>query len=382
MRPKVLYANSRANNVKQTLKPKATRTRTMKRIYLVFTRDFDQCLHELIRQLLLDDCKKLWGASISDQIIHFTGRSSQWLRYEEDMQALKKYFVKKSMDDPLFSEETQEKFIRSVHELRAFLDIDPATVKDRPAHLHELLRLFRVMYPIYPPALFVPGPWRQEFVAAHGKTADAVLKRLEHSRHESEGVVKETGSYLRRWLEPLLEKKGYPRQYVRLLTLAEVQIFVQESTLPAVSELDIRAKGFVHYQGTLIPTTDFNAFLCGQGLFVSEEKPSESIFRGTVASPGPVLRGRVQIIMNSYDADAFNAGSILVTPMTSPEYLPAMKTAKAIVTDEGGLTCHAAIVSRELGVPCVIGTKSATAVLKDGDEIELNATTGTIRKLL
>jgi len=67
--------------------------------------------------------------------------------------------------------------------------------------------------------------------------------------------------------------------------------------------------------------------------------------------------------------------------MTSPEFLPAMKKAKAIITDEGGVTCHAAIVSRELNIPCVIGTKVATKSLKDGDLVEVDTHQGIIRKI-
>lgn len=353
----------------------------MKKIFRVFTRDFDQCLLERIRMLLLNDCATLWGKSISDQIIHFNGRAGVWWRYVDDMQALKAHFVAKALTDPLFSDSVQTRFVQSVAALRQFLQIDPAAAN--PAeHFRRLDGLFSAMYPYYPVALFVPGPWRQDFIAAHGKAADGVLKRLENSRHASEGVVKETGLYLRRWLEPLLKNKGYLKQYVRLLTLAEVETFVKDGTLPAKVELEKRSKGFVHYQGTLIPTTDFDAFLRQHGLIVTGEASTDAaLIKGTVASTGPVLRGRVQIVMNSYDAATFKAGGILVTPMTSPEYLSAMKASLGIITDEGGLTCHAAITARELGVPCIIGTKVATKMLKDGDVVEMNATDGTIRKL-
>ncbi len=67
--------------------------------------------------------------------------------------------------------------------------------------------------------------------------------------------------------------------------------------------------------------------------------------------------------------------------MTHPEFLSLMKQASAIVTDEGGVTCHAAIVARELGIPCVIGTKMATKVLKDGDEVEVDADKGIVKRM-
>lgn len=72
-------------------------------------------------------------------------------------------------------------------------------------------------------------------------------------------------------------------------------------------------------------------------------------------------------------------GDILVSPMTTSAFMPAIKKATAIVTDEGGITCHAAIVSRELNTPCIIGTKIATQVLKDGDIVEVDANKGIVR---
>ncbi len=74
-------------------------------------------------------------------------------------------------------------------------------------------------------------------------------------------------------------------------------------------------------------------------------------------------------------------GDILICPMTLPDYLPAMKKAKAIVTDEGGLTSHAAIIARELGKVCIVGTKEATRTFKTGDLVEVDANKGVIRML-
>lgn len=88
-----------------------------------------------------------------------------------------------------------------------------------------------------------------------------------------------------------------------------------------------------------------------------------SILTGTSASPG-IASGPVKIIMTAAEIGKVNAGDVLVAPMTSPDFVPAMKKAVAIVTDQGGQTSHAAIVSRELGIPCVVGTKMATKELK------------------
>jgi pyruvate,water dikinase len=76
-----------------------------------------------------------------------------------------------------------------------------------------------------------------------------------------------------------------------------------------------------------------------------------------------------------------NQGDILVAQTTSPEYMALCKLAGAIVTDQGGMLSHAAIVSRELGIPCIVGTKTATKIFKDGDMLEVDANFGVVKKI-
>lgn len=115
---------------------------------------------------------------------------------------------------------------------------------------------------------------------------------------------------------------------------------------------------------------------------VQKVQSSKEIIReikGLAANPG-FTRGTVKIILDvSLDSHKFNNGDILVTSMTRPEFISFMKRASAFITDEGGITCHAAIISRELGKPCIIGTKIATQILKDGDIIEVDANKGIIK---
>ena len=107
-----------------------------------------------------------------------------------------------------------------------------------------------------------------------------------------------------------------------------------------------------------------------------EQKPD---IVGEAASPG-VATGVVAIIKSPKEINRVREGHLLVTSMTTPDFVPAMKKVKGIITDKGGQTSHAAIVSRELGVPCVVGTKTATKDLKEGDIVTLNGTTGQIWK--
>lgn len=105
----------------------------------------------------------------------------------------------------------------------------------------------------------------------------------------------------------------------------------------------------------------------------------EVILTGDPASPG-IGQGEVVIVDKASEIDRVKKGQVLVTSMTAPDFVPAMKRASAIVTDLGGLTSHAAIVSRELGVPCIVGTKTATQLLKEGQEIIVNGESGKIWK--
>jgi len=106
---------------------------------------------------------------------------------------------------------------------------------------------------------------------------------------------------------------------------------------------------------------------------------SETI-SGTVASKGSA-EGRAVIVKDRSELRKVGQGDILITPLTTPDLIMAMKKAAAIVTDLGGMTSHAAIVARELKKPCIIGTKIATQVLHDGDLVEVDAEKGVVRVL-
>ncbi len=113
---------------------------------------------------------------------------------------------------------------------------------------------------------------------------------------------------------------------------------------------------------------------------VHKQAGNSEVIEGTAVSPG-LVRGVVKVVTSYDEVDLVGVGEILVTEMTMPSFGPAMKKAVAIVTDEGGITCHAAIVAREMNKPCIIGTKIATQVLKDGDMVEVDADRGVVRVL-
>lgn len=111
---------------------------------------------------------------------------------------------------------------------------------------------------------------------------------------------------------------------------------------------------------------------------VKVDVEEDAEIKGTVASMGEPITGIVKVLIEPKDFDKFNKGDILVAPETTPDFVPAMKLAAAIVTDRGGITSHASIVSRELGIPCIIGTSIGTQVLKDGVKVRVDTTSGRV----
>ncbi|RJR31059.1 hypothetical protein C4569_03410 [Candidatus Parcubacteria bacterium] len=110
-----------------------------------------------------------------------------------------------------------------------------------------------------------------------------------------------------------------------------------------------------------------------------KEKKGE--LSGVVVSIGKKVTGRARIVTSAKNIRLVKKGEILVATMTSPDYVIGMRKAAAVVTDEGGMTSHAAIVSRELGIPCIVGTKNATKVFKNGNYLEIDTEKGIIKKL-
>src|SRR3989344_4192074 len=109
----------------------------------------------------------------------------------------------------------------------------------------------------------------------------------------------------------------------------------------------------------------------------TEEKPALEV-RGFSANNGKV-KGIARIVLNSKEFGKVNSGDILVTTMTSVDFVPIMEKAGAFVTNEGGITSHASIVAREMNKPCIIGTQNATQIIKDGDLVEVDADAGIVR---
>jgi|GEM_PF-1513026 len=253
--------------------------------------------------------------------------------------------------------------------------------------LLQLFELYRRIIP-YAYAGFDTFDYIDDLPIALRPTYSTWVKTV---RRKAETVYKvgET-RFMPRYLAWLVRQVGKPYTVDLLAMLLESEYvsFVQRGTpLPSAQELQRRHRFMLVDMGRPYKLRVYvgrRAKVVAKQNHLLEDLDRKisgvSELRGVTAFPG-LARGSVTIIRRVSDMAAFRHGNIIVSQMTQPQFLPIMKKAAAFVTDEGGLLSHAAIVAREMKKPCVIGTKIATKVFKDGDRVEVDATKGIVRKV-
>lgn len=210
-----------------------------------------------------------------------------------------------------------------------------------------------------------------------------VLKSIALIQDEKKAVTTESHYYLQRVFKELSKRTNmHYFDFYLLLPNETKDVLLKSVKLKRLVEERKKLSILIIKNGKEKVITGNNARRYAKNnkfLLVSQEqKKTIDEIKGTIGSLGRA-KGKVKVIDNQKEMHKFKRGEILVSTMTSPDYSIIMSKAKAIVTNEGGMTCHAAIVSRELGIPCVIGTKIATKVLKDGDLVEVNANEGIVK---
>jgi len=200
---------------------------------------------------------------------------------------------------------------------------------------------------------------------------------LEGARKHSETIFFELGDMVTAVLGHVAQQEKVPTDLIGCITGDELEAYFDGKSLPVQSILRGRytSSGFInHPEFSWLSSEDIKQI---EKSFVensSDEIKGQSAYKGKVT-------GRARVIKNFSAANELTRGEILVTGMTDPNYVPIMEKAGAIVTDAGGMLCHAAIVSREMKKPCIVGTKIATHLIKDGDMIEVDADNGIVRIL-
>lgn len=185
---------------------------------------------------------------------------------------------------------------------------------------------------------------------------------------------------LQPFFEAVANQIGLSIAELNLLTVDEI-VSVLKSNHSFAKEIAIRKKGYLaaFLRNKYVVSTDKEMQTFIQLLEKSAHIPHTSV-RGITAQKGKVI-GIAKIVRGFQHLRKILPGDVMVTPMTNPSYIPALEKAIAIVTDEGGMLCHAAIISREMKIPCIIGTKIGTQVIKDGDLIEVDAEKGLVKVL-
>ncbi len=205
-----------------------------------------------------------------------------------------------------------------------------------------------------------------------------VSEDFTHWQDERKKATLWTMHYGSRILEEISRRVSIPLALLKYMSPREVGVIFKNK--PTVASLSDRQTNSVFYWDKT-----GHEVLVGKDadevkhkILGSTDLSQVTDFRGLTASMGKAT-GKVKVVKSAKEIGKVEEGDILVAVMTRPDYVPAMKKAAAIVTDEGGVTSHAAIVARELKKPCIIGTKIATKVLEDGMIVEVNANHGVVK---
>lgn len=209
--------------------------------------------------------------------------------------------------------------------------------------------------------------WMIEFQDKNGIDASRAMSLRKETEYFAPGLF----SVIRKSLRNI-----YP-ELKNLVDVVTIDEFM-EDVIPDKEILEKRYRGFGYISGKL-----YNSFEDIKSLYDIEFKvinKEVKEVKGQTAYPGKVS-GTVKRLSRREDMRYFKEGQIIVASTTTPDFLPAMKIAGAIISEHGGIICHAAITSRELKIPCVVGVTGATQILKDGMEVEVDAGEGIIKIL-
>jgi len=197
------------------------------------------------------------------------------------------------------------------------------------------------------------------------------LEKIQEVRTLTDILCNSSDTVIRKSLAQIYPKLG---DLSSVLSTAEIT----SEKHPVKVELANRYKGYFFTNNLLLTGLNKPGVATKLGIhFENETFHKGKRLTGSIANKG-FARGRVRRVMGHRQIHEVKVGEILISPMTMPDFLPAMVKAAAYVTDEGGVLCHAAIIAREYDKPCIVGTKFATQIFEDGDMVEVDANNGIV----
>ncbi len=206
--------------------------------------------------------------------------------------------------------------------------------------------------------------WAIEAAEEKGEPYDALMAARKRTEYFIPGII----AVLRNTAKALYPEKA---EYADLILLSEIE----DDAVPGIDVLKSRAASCAYTDHKLWGSWD--EIVGKYGLKIADDNGGGNGLRGSTAYPG-TAKGKVRIVATREDVAAFRTGEIIVSSTTTPDFMPAIAKAAAIISEHGGVICHAAIVSRELKIPCVVGVRGATKALKTGDIVEVDAAAGTV----
>lgn len=218
-----------------------------------------------------------------------------------------------------------------------------------------------------------------DFLSIEG--LDKLLPIFKDARMYSEKIYSESERFFRNVMKFIAKKEGRNADTLTCLTQEEFENYLKNKELPDETELKKRYEASVLYF-----EKDKMFLLLGKDVdevekaIAKQAMADKNKVKGITAYPGKIS-GTARIVLDPFNVQVFNQNDILVTGMTRPEFMPLIKKSSAIITDVGGILCHAAITARELKIPCVVGTAVATKIFKNEDILEVDAANGTVKKI-
>lgn len=336
-----------------------------------------------MQEAVTNEFKKYCGDTLKEVILIVKEGQFYHIQIEGDRHRIDKLFLKKAENNEINFVKDSAEFLKLVKQYEKLISQPEKkysldTILNFYKYYRLLIKFVYITFDTADLVNFLSEKKREPYLEWVTKL------RLRSERVYKDGEMKFIPKYLN-WLSKNI-LSAYTSEELKCLFFKELEDFAAKGkALPSKKELRERKKLFFVRQ---YPVNKYE-LLIGKAaekeikarrLFEEEELGWVKEFKGQIAYSGKVI-GKVRLVLKRQDMSGFKKGEIIVSIMTDPSYLPIMKNAKAFVTDEGGLLCHAAIVARELKKSCIIGTKIATKVLKDGMLVEVDANLGIIKIL-
>jgi len=359
-------------------------------------RDWSIAYCELAYISATREFKKQFSWKYSDLIFLWDGKKETLYRArEEHIHGMFSFITKKINKDKNFMRKISKELLVNMKEYETLLttllntDLNKLKKKEVLSIFRKLKRKYIPLLPKFLIIMYFPQQIEKYYQKYKNKYAKEFQICLETRPKVDKILAPFTEKFLRKLDSFVLKGIGikFNKKYSQFLTLEEIDNILdnkysQKQLNNIKKEIKNRNKYFLFAKGN-VRYISLKEYIISKRWNLAEQiVEKEDLVRGNSAyiSKNPVV-GVVKIVQNSKELSKVKKGDVIVAPMTTPEYGPVFQKVSAIITDEGGITSHAAIISREMAIPSIIGTKIASQVFNDGDYVEVDTSQGVVKKI-